>query len=155
MFKRFLPFLLLLFVVAGCDKNKLETKPTITLKNMNGTEFPRDPVTAQIPDLYITVEYNDKEGDLGGGIITYIRDRLNVEPITDPGTNNRADTVRSTIPDFPKTTTGDIEVKVSGRDFLQEDPNINDTMIFKVFVQDVAGNSSDTIVSPIVVQSKG
>ena len=107
----------------------------------------------QIPDLVMTIEYDDKEGDLGGGTITYVRDRLNIIPIQDAASNDKADTIRSQLPEFPKTSTGEMEIRVPGL-FLQEDPDRNDTMEFKIYVQDVAGNVSDTITTPIVVQSK-
>lgn len=154
MLKKLFPFIALLIVVAGCDKNKLETKPSITLKKMNGNEFVLDSVTFSIPDLVMTLEYDDKEGDLGGGIITYIRDRINIDPISNPASNDKVDTIRSPLPDFPKTSTGDIDIIVPGT-FLIEDPIDNDTMTFKIFVQDVAGNISDTIVTPTIVQRKG
>ena len=100
--------------------------------------------------LVISLNYKDKEGDLGGGLITYIRERLNIKPITDPASNDKADTTRSILPDFPKTTSGEIELKIDNA-FMSEDPFDNDTMNFKIFVTDVAGNSSDTLsVGPVV-----
>jgi len=153
MLKRYLPFLLLVLTAVACDKGKLDSVPTIAFKNINGTEFPMDPNTATVPDLMMTVEYRDKEGDLGGGLITYIRNRLNIDPIENPAANDKIDTIRSILPEFPKTSTGEIQILVPGS-FLVEDPNDNDTMTFSIFVQDVAGNTSDTIVSPMVVQRK-
>lgn len=140
-------------VLAGCGKDKLETRPSIELKNMNGTEFVLDSVTFDIPDLIMTVRYDDKEGDLGNGVITYIRHRTNIDPIENPAANDKIDTIRSMLPDFPKTTTGEIDIIFPGS-FLIEDPRDNDTMFFKIFVQDVAGNVSDTISTPTVVQRK-
>lgn len=120
---------------------------------MNGTEFVLDSSTFFVPDLVMTLEYNDKEGDLGGGIVTYIRNRLNAEPIENPASNDKTDTIRSTLPDFPKTSTGEIDIIFPGT-FLIEDPRDNDTMNFTIFVQDMAGNISDTITTPTIVQRK-
>ena len=153
MLKRNFLFFSLFVVAAACSKNKLESKPSIELKHMNGNEFLLDTINQFIPDLVMTIEYDDKEGDLGGGTITYVRDRLNIIPIQDAASNDKADTIRSQLPEFPKTSTGEMEIRVPGL-FLQEDPDRNDTMEFKIYVQDVAGNVSDTITTPIVVQSK-
>ena len=144
MLKRYLPFIIVLMVVVSCNKGKLNTKPSIEVKHVNTTDvLPNE-------QLVISLNYKDKEGDLGGGLITYIRERLNIKPITDPASNDKADTTRSIIPDFPKTTSGEIELKIDNA-FMSEDPFDNDTMNFKIFVTDVAGNSSDTLsVGPVV-----
>ena len=153
MFKRYTPYIFLVIILVACSKDKLQTRPSIKLQDMNGTEFPLDPGTFEIPDLVINLEYDDKEGDLGGGILTYIRTRLNVDPIENPASNDKLDTIRSVLPDFPETSTGDMQLTIPGS-FLVEDPRDNDTMTFSIFVQDVAGNISDTIVTPTIVQRK-
>ena len=144
MLKRYVPFLLLATVLVACDKNKLETTPVIEIKNINTTEV----LPGQ--ELVITLLYKDKEGDLGGGLITYIRNRLNSKPISDPASNDKADTVQRILPNFPKTTSGDIELKIDNA-FMTEDPFENDTMIFKIFVADAANNVSDTVVTGTVI----
>lgn len=154
MLKRYFPFLLIGFIIVACTKGKLESRPSIKLKKLNGNVFVLDSTTFFIPDLVMTITYDDKEGDLGNGVITYIRNRLNIKPIENPSSNDKTDTIRSMIPDFPKTSTGDIEITFPGS-FLIEDPRENDTMNFKIFVQDVAGNISDTITTPVIVQRKG
>jgi hypothetical protein len=144
MLKRYLPLIIVASSIVACGKDKLNTKPSIEVKNVSSTDV--------LPDqqLVINLTYTDKEGDLGNGIITYIRDRLNILPIQDPASNDKADTTRSPLPDFPKTTTGEIELKINGT-FMSEDPFANDTMNFKIFVTDAGGNSSDTItVGPVV-----
>ena len=128
----------------ACDKNKLETTPVIEIKNINTTEV------APGQELVITLLYKDKEGDLGGGLITYVRNRLNLKPISDPASNDKADTVQRILPNFPKTTSGDIELRIDNA-FMTEDPFENDTMIFKIYVSDAANNVSDTVVTSTVV----
>jgi hypothetical protein len=155
MLRRLFPFLVLLTVLVSCSKDKPSTKPSIKFKSINGTDFLAEMV------VNISLEYTDKEGDLGNGIITYIRDRVNLKPITDPASNDKADTIQSALPDFPKTSTGEITLRIPGS-FLDEDPLpqndsanasiYNDTVVFKIFVQDIAGNVSDTITTPEVVQ---
>lgn len=147
MLKRYLPLFLLVLVIVACDKNKLNTNPSIEIKNINTTEV--------LPGnlLIVNLTYEDKEGDLGGGTITYIRDRLNLKPIPDAPSNDKADTIIRLLPDFPKTTSGEIELKIDGA-FMSEDPFENDTMNFKIFVNDVAGNVSDTVTTGTVVEKQ-
>jgi hypothetical protein len=147
MLKRYLFFILFFPILFSCSKDKLQTRPSIKIKNVSSSEvFPGQ-------DLRITLEYDDKEGDLGNGIVTYIRDRLNIRPIPDAASNDKVDTIRNTIPDFPKSSTGEMEIKIAGG-LLDEDPNDNDTMIFKIFVQDIAGNVSDTLSTGTIVERK-
>jgi len=155
MLKRYLPLILLLSLVVSCSKDKLNTKPSLSFKSINGNEFfPGGKVN-------ITLSYTDKEGDLSKGVLTYIRNRLNTRPITDPASNKLIDTVNSQLPEFPKSATGEMNVLIS-YNFLNEEPlpindsanasRYNDTMVFKIFVKDVAGNVSDTVTTPQIVQ---
>jgi hypothetical protein len=150
MLKRYLIPLLIVLVAVACDKNKLETRPSLKIKDVNTTEvFPGQ-------QLVITLEYTDKEGDLGGGVMTYVRNRLNVTPIPDAPSNDKADTVERILPDFPKTTSGQIEVKID-QTFMDEDPGkdstyVNDTMFFKLYVKDAVGNVSDTVTTGTVLE---
>ncbi|HUQ66248.1 MAG TPA: hypothetical protein VM101_08840 [Flavitalea sp.] len=144
MLKRYLPLIVVAFGIVACSKDKLNTRPSLEIKNINTT----DVLPGQ--QLVINLNYKDKEGDLGSGLITYIRDRLNIKPIPDAASNDKADTTRSPLPDFPKTTSGEIQLKIDGT-FMSEDPFENDTMTFKIYVTDVAGNVSDTLlVGPVV-----
>lgn len=144
MLKRCLLYLVVAVVAVACGKDKLQTKPTLKIKGVNGTEIPPG------GELVINLEYTDKEGDLGGGIITYVRNRLNVKPITDPNSNDKADTVARVLPDFPKATSGEIVLRIENA-FMSEDPFDNDTMFFKIYVKDVANNVSDTITTGTVI----
>jgi len=141
MVKRTLTFLSLALVFA-CSKDTLETKPTIKVKKVNSTQIVQGSL------LRITVEFSDKEGDLGAGELTYVRNRLNIRPV--PGAFDKADTARYPLPEFPNRETGEIDVDIP-YDFMDEDPNDNDTMSFKLMVIDRAGNKSDTITTGQVV----
>lgn len=144
MLKRYLPYLAFAVVVVACGKDKLESRPSLKIKGVNGSEIPPG------AELIINLEFTDKEGDLGGGIITYVRNRLNSKPITDPNSNDKADTVNQILPDFPKTTTGEIQLKISNA-FMTEDPFDNDTMFFKIYVADINNNVSDTLTTGTVI----
>jgi hypothetical protein len=157
MLKRYLPFVMLFSVVVSCTKDKANTKPLLKFKNINGSEFfPGSTVN-------ITLTYTDKEGDLGNGVLTYIRNRTNVKPIANSSSNDLIDTVNSQLPEFPNTKTGELNVLIPYA-FLDEDPlpstaydslhpnPFNDSSVFKIFVTDAQGNKSDTIITPQIVQ---
>ncbi len=142
MLKRYSFLLLVVTLAFACSKDKLETKPSITLKSVNSTEIYSG------MDLVILLEYRDKEGDLGNGLLTYLPERLNIfYPIINP----QPDSVGYTLPDFPKTSEGEIQVVIPGN-FLNENPNYNDTVRFHIVVTDLAGNVSDTLTTPVIVQ---
>ncbi|HEY0732503.1 MAG TPA: hypothetical protein VGD33_08795, partial [Chitinophagaceae bacterium] len=63
---------------------------------------------------------------------------------------DKIDTIRTPIPEFPAKNKGEIDI-LFDYNFMDEDPNRNDTMFFKITVMDLGGNSSDTISTPLVV----
>ncbi|MBI1342284.1 MAG: hypothetical protein GC171_05030 [Terrimonas sp.] len=142
--KILLPFVLLAVLVA-CNKDKFQTTPTIKIKNIN-----TDVVEAPNGTLKVILESTDKEGDEGGGEITYIRVRTNINPIPNPTLYDKIDTVKYTIPSFPKTSKKDIEIEIP-YNFMDEDPNKNDTMYFKFTLRDMGNNQSDTVSSKTVI----
>ena len=131
--------------ILGCHKNSFQTRPTIRIKDINTTEVPAPSGT-----LRITLECTDKEGDEGGGDLTYIRVRTNSIPIPDPTNNDKADTAHATVPPFPKTDLVDMDLEIP-YSFLDEDPGRNDTMYFKITLRDGGGNQSDTITTKSIV----
>lgn len=147
MLKRYLPLIIVVSGIVACGKDKLNTKPSIEIKNISSTEI--------LPgeQLIINLNYTDKEGDLGGGQLTYIRNRLNIKPIPDAPSNDKTDTIDRPLPDFPKTTSGEIELKIDGA-FMSEDPFENDTMFFRIFVKDSGGNVSDTLNTGTIVEKQ-
>lgn len=141
----FLTIALLLLITLACNKDKFQTKPTLEVKSLNTKE-----VEPPNGNLEIRMEYTDKEGDLGDGILTYIRVRTNFFPIPNPGLYDKVDTIRTGVPGFPATTKGDILLTIPYF-FMDEDPNRNDTMYFKITVKDIKNNSSDTLSTVTVV----
>ena len=143
--------LLLFLVIAtavtifACNKDKFQTKPTIEVKALSTKEVPAPNGT-----MNLRLTFTDKEGDLGNGVLTYIRVRTNSTPIPNPGTYDKIDTIRTNLPEFPSKTKGEIDIHFD-YNYLDEDPNRNDSMFFKITVQDTGGNNSDTISTPVVV----
>lgn len=143
MLKRYLPLIVLVVIAVSCSKDKYQTKPSIEIKSVNGSEFFGN------QEIIINFDFTDEEGDVGGGELRYFRNRLNVFwPVLQ--NNEQADTIRYTIPTFPKTTSGEFQLKIPAS-FLNENAVQNDTVEFKVVVQDLAGNVSDTIKTPVFI----
>jgi len=88
-----------MFVITACHKDKFQTKPTISVKEINTTDVPAPDGT-----LRITLECTDKEGDEGGGQLTYVRVRTNSTAIPDPTNNDKADTAFATYRIFQQKT---------------------------------------------------
>jgi hypothetical protein len=142
MLKKYLPLIAFVSIAVSCNKDKLETKPSIKIKSINGTEF-----TPSQPTI-ITLEFADKEGDLSSGILKYYRNRLNVYyPVTQP----LEDSVISVLPEFPKSQRGEFQLTIDGGR-MNENPDHNDTTSWKIVVIDQAGNASDTIETPPLVE---
>jgi len=135
--------MLILFGLA-CKKNNFQTNPTIKIKDINTT------VVAINGELRIRLTCTDKEGDEGEGELTYIRVRTNIIPIPQPGMNDQVDTVHTVVPAFPKTDEVEMFLNIP-YNFLNEDPNKNDTMFFKFTLRDNQNHQSDTISSVSIV----
>jgi len=131
--------------LAACNKDKFQTKPTLSVKEINNTDVPAPDGT-----LRITLECTDKEGDAGGGQLTYIRVRTNSTAIPDPTNNDKADTAHATVPDFPTKDKVEITLDIP-YNFLDEDPTLNDTMFFRLTLRDRGSNQSDTISTTQIV----
>jgi hypothetical protein len=139
----FAAVLLSIFLLA-CGKDKFETKPRIEVAGYNSKEI--------VPGDFLRLRINffDKEGDLGDGTMTYIRVRTNQLPIPNPNINDKLDTIDNRpIPAFVPKSTGELNLAIE-YDFLDENPNTNDTMFFKIMVIDKAGNISDTISTDLI-----
>lgn len=138
--KKFIPFLLVTFLVA-CDKDKFETKPQIEIDSYNTKVLPPH------ADLIINLKFTDKEGDLGNGSFTYIPTRLNRRRL--PAGQEYSD-VTETIPEFSDHNKGELELRLAWRDLHKSDLE-NDTINIKFVAVDRAGNTSDTVQSDQLV----
>jgi hypothetical protein len=145
---KFILFVLTVFVVIviACNKDKFQTKPTISIKSIN---------TELVPlggSLIITLDVTDKEGDVQDSVII-IKRRLNRRVVA-----TLRDTLRYKFPVFPANTRTQVVATLDYQTILsaQNPPNIPgtnppqkelDTLILKLAVRDNAGHTSDTITS--------
>lgn len=137
--------LLLTVVILSCNKDKFQTKPSLTIKNINTTELRNGQF------LQITLEFTDAEGD--------IQDSIWVQKV-EPKCFGSNFTARYKIPTFPitKNLKGTFEVCYSygsstGCPLIQAPQCIgkNDTCVFKFWAKDLAKNISDTVTSKKII----
>jgi hypothetical protein len=129
-------------LLIACDKDKYETKPRLEIKDYNSKFIDVG------QSLLIRINYFDKEGDLSGGEMIGIRQRVNIFPPTPA--KDLVDTFRVILPEFPKEEKGEISFELP-HNRLNESSVENDSMFFRFAVTDLAGNKSDTIDSDIIV----
>lgn len=132
----------LVMILFGCGKDKFETKPKLEIKDYSSRDI------FQGMTLRIRINYFDKEGDLNGSPVIGILRRLNQVPL--PLGQDKVDTFRTTLPDFPAKDNGEITFELPF-DFLKESLVENDTIMFRFAVEDRAGNKSDTVDSERLV----
>ncbi len=139
----------LVVITIACNKDKFLTKPTIKIKSINQDFIPLNGT------LFFTLECTDKEGDVQDSVII-IKKRLNKRVVA-----TIRDTIRFPFPVFPKNTRTEIQVTLEYQNILsaQNPPFIPgsmplqrelDTLILRMAVRDKAGNTSDTIESPVI-----
>ncbi|HEX4876733.1 MAG TPA: hypothetical protein VFV31_08685 [Chitinophagaceae bacterium] len=137
---------LLVIVVMACNKDKFQTKPTISIKSVNTEVVPFN------GSLVVTLECTDKEGDVQDSIFI-VKRRLNKRVVP-----TVRDTLRYKFPVFPTNTRTEIQVVLDYQNILSaiNPPNIPgsnpvrkelDTLVLKFAVRDKAGNKSDTVQS--------
>jgi hypothetical protein len=136
-------------LIVSCSKGKFETKPRLEIKSYSTKEVPLH------GQLVIHVNFFDKEGDLGGGDFFAARYRLNIRPLTgaDAHLADTLDTAHGySVPVFPPTDQGSIDLTFDHDSFLKESVFENDTIFFRIAVTDKAGHKSDTVnTDPIVI----
>jgi hypothetical protein len=136
----------------GCKKENVDSKPRLTLKDFRTYSVNTNNGNGNIVE--IDLEVSDKEGDIRDSIfITKI--------ILDP--SNCIDTLRlkHRIPVFPSGNTDNILFQLkfasfgvpgfNGDQVLPGRCSNKDLTTFKICVQDLAGNRSDTISTPPVI----
>lgn len=146
----FAPLLSLLILVAvACNKDKFQTKPTITITSMSGDYIPLN------GSWQVTLECTDKEGDVQDSIFV-VKRRLNKRVVP-----TIRDTLRFKFPVFPTKTRTEIVLTFDYQSILSAQsppfiPGSNppqrelDTLQVKFAVKDNAGNVSDTVISNII-----
>ncbi|MBI5858648.1 MAG: hypothetical protein HZB42_13500 [Sphingobacteriales bacterium] len=133
-------------LILACNKDKFQTKPSISIKSISTDKVPLN------SNLVITLECTDKEGDVQDSVIV-IKNRLNKRVVP-----TVRDTLRYTFPFFPVHNTTEIVLTMNYQDILSASnpPFIPgstpptrelDTLILKLAVRDNAGHTSDTITT--------
>jgi hypothetical protein len=143
---RYTGLLLMLSVLfLSCDKDKFETKPSLTLKDVNTKILVRGQV------LRFNLAVTDKEGDLN--------DTLHVFKVTRNCTNSNFNQ-KYKLPLFPESKNSDLNLEVAysyginpnGIPTLREPQcTRNDSCFFRFVIRDKAGNVSDTVNSAEIV----
>jgi hypothetical protein len=136
------------FIVA-CDKDDIETKPTLKIESLSSE------IVARNQNLKATLSFTDKEGDVNDTIYI-IRTRTNKRgPVT-------LKAIDFKVPDFPAKSKGEISVNLTYTILtLQLNPlaipgnssqNEPDTLLLKFVLKDKEKNVSDTAVANVIVQ---
>lgn len=140
-------------LLISCGKDKFDTRPSLEFKSASVTEvIPATPVDLT-PNLVLSFEFTDKEGDLADAVIGVRKVVSNCEmsgfedlvsykiPAELPETSNLRGTVDLIFPYFkinPLCPTYPL------------DEYQGDSAIFYVWVTDHAGNVSDTVSSGLI-----
>ncbi|MER3470023.1 MAG: hypothetical protein C4330_01480 [Chitinophagaceae bacterium] len=144
--KKFLLPVLLLTLVFGCNKDKFQTKPQLSLKSMNGNVIPAGGT------LNLVLEFTDKEGDVQDTLFM-TRTRINRRGF------DIKNNYQFVLPQFPDNKKGEISVDLPQSSYLSlaltpiaipgsGNRNEPDSLILKFVLRDKAGNKSDTLVVP-------
>ncbi|PZX61864.1 hypothetical protein [Hydrotalea sandarakina] len=134
-------------VLMSCSKNKYTTKPQLFLKSVSST------VVAKGQPLTFNIEFTDKEGDVQDSMwIQKVSKVCPNSPLANWSQNFQ-------VPNFPATKDlkGNFEINFinnvlsSGYYYITGCGNAPDTCYFRFVLTDLAGHSSDTLVSPNIV----
>lgn len=148
-----IPAIILGLFLSACEKDKFDTRPTLKLKSVSTREVvPATPVDLT-PNLILSFEFTDKEGDLAGARIGVIKEVSNCEI----GGFMDLETYKFSS-DLPKTTNlkGVIDLNFP---YFKINPicptyPVNqfqgDSAVFYVWVEDNAGNVSDTVSTGLI-----
>lgn len=141
---------ILSFILFACNKDSVNTRPSLTLKSTTPDVVPVNGT------LDTRLTFGDKEGDLDSIYIYKVR--LNKQT-----TVTVRDTLKFAVPDYDKHTTAELNMTLNYNNHLVSalnPPNIPgstppkkqpDTLLFKFIVKDKAKNVSDTAYSSTIV----
>jgi hypothetical protein len=149
---RLLLYVLALFTVTiACNKDKLETTPSLKLKSMSSSTVP---VGGQ---LNVEFDFTDKEGDVSDTI--FVR-KIRINKIVVP---TLRDSFVLQVPAFPNKSKGVIELNLKYQNHLVSatnppssggtPPNLHDDTLMMMFaLRDKGKHISDTVtIGPIFV----
>lgn len=141
----------LVTLVIACNKDKLETKPSLKLKSVSSSTIPVQ------GNLIVQLDFADKEGDISDTIFVK---KIRINKIVVPTIR---DSFELQVPAFPDRSRGVIELQLKYQNHLISainppsnggtPPDLHDdTLIFKFALRDKAKNISDTVTTdPIVI----
>lgn len=139
-------FVIMATVIVGCNKGSFTSAPQLTFKGVDHLILPPDNT------IEFQLNYTDKEGD--------IQSHIYVEKITQNCSASNFNELDSIPPNVPKIgdSKGEIDLDYAygpnlGAEPLQEPQcqGQNDTCVFRFALTDLAGHTSDTITSPVIV----
>ena len=144
---------LTLFCIVSCSKDKLETRPSITLKSVSSNFIPNG------GDLMVEMEFADKEGDISNTLFVQ-KIRMNIRT-----TPTIRDSFSLPIANFPKNSRGFLEVNMDYQNHLVSainPPSVggnpprveDDTLTIRFVLRDLAGNVSDTVSAGTIIVSR-
>ncbi len=147
------PFIacIVLLVLLGCNKDKFQTKPQISLKLVTNSVVPANGGTT------VVLSYTDKEGDISDTLFLQ-KFRLNQTVVP-----TLRDSIRYKIPDFPNYDKGEISIALTYQNELVSaqtpPPQVGgatgevqpDTLMIKFWIHDKAGHVSDTVSTGQIV----
>ncbi len=142
-------FFLAVVVLAACNKDKFNTKPSLKLKSVTDKNVPVNGT------MVFNFEFTDKEGDVSDTLfIKRIRTNRRVVPTL-------RDSLTLQVPNFPKQMEGIIEVVLDYTNYLTsaKNPpstgnpprNESDSLTFRFVLKDKQNNKSDTVVVENIV----
>lgn len=152
--KNFLLAFSFMALLAGCNKDKFETKPQITLKEIGDRNVP------YLGTLRVVLNFTDKQGDVDDTLFVR-RYRTNLRT-----TATVRDSLKIKVPEFPDRNQGDLVLDLTYQNYLisaAAPPNCPtcpngkepDSLTYKFVLKDKAGNYSDTlVVDGIVVERR-
>ncbi|MFY0254519.1 hypothetical protein ACDQ55_11245 [Chitinophaga sp. 30R24] len=134
--------ILFLFLVAGlfyaCKKESIGAKPFISFK-----QYSTDSVAPETEAMEIVLNIKDGNGDIEDSIwVASFFERGDYDSTYYPKK------MPSIGANKGSKVTGEVSVLLSGTDLKFHQSGVNDSIHFKIFVRDNAGNYSDTIVTP-------
>ncbi|MFN4286430.1 MAG: hypothetical protein ACK4E8_10755 [Lacibacter sp.] len=141
---------LTLLLLTACKKDNFDTRPRLELRDFRVFQV----TTPSGSGTLIEIEFNalDKEGDVKDSIFI---DKLDAGSIPCPANNLTG--LKYRIPDFPGNRQRtllrlqfSVNVQLDGYVLLNgpQCPGRADTSTFRFWVKDLAGNISDTLVTP-------
>ena len=149
---RSLLFVTALFTIAiACNKDKLETTPSLKLKSISASTIPVGGT------LIVELDFTDKEGDISDTIfVKKTRTNRIVVPTI-------RDSFVLQVPPFPDRSRGIIQLELKYQNHLLSainppssggtPPNLHDdTLVFQFALRDKAKHISDTVTTgPIII----